>query len=266
MPKPKIVEPDVARQRSRKASRRFAVAGTLLLAFVAVPTATALAQSDFLKKGLDTLMGGESDGGGSLSTQDMAAGLREALRVGSERVVSQVGVADGFNLDPEIHIPLPGSFRQVQSALKNVGLSELADDVELKLNRAAEAAAPEARDLFVQAISEMTLDDAKRIFDGPDDAATRYFKDKMSAPLSDKMAPIVDRSLAEVGALASVDRMMASYQAIPFVPDVKSDLRAYVVEKALDGIFFYVAKEEAAIRNDPAARTTELLKQVFGSS
>ena len=264
MPKPKIVQPEVARQRSRKASRRFAVAGTLLLAFFAIPTATALGQSDFLKKGLDTLMG--DDGGGSLSTQDMAAGLREALRVGSERVVSQVGAADGFNLDPEIHNPLPGAFRQVQSALKNVGLSELADDVELKLNRAAEAAAPEARDLFVQAINEMTLDDAKRIFDGPDDAATRYFKGKMSAPLSDKMAPIVDRSLAEVGALASVDRMMASYQSIPFVPDVKSDLRSYVVEKALDGIFFYVAKEEAAIRNDPAARTTELLKQVFGSS
>ncbi len=265
MPKPEIVEPDVARQRGRKASRGLAVAGTLLLAFVAVPTVTVLGQSDFLKKGLDTLMG-DDDGGGSLSTQDMAAGLREALRVGSERVVSQVGAADGFNLDPEIHIPLPGPYRQVQSALKNVGLSELADDVELKLNRAAEAAAPEARDLFVQAIGEMTLDDAKRIYDGPDDAATQYFKGKMSAPLSDKMAPIVDRSLAEVGALASVDRMMASYQSIPFVPDVKSDLRAYVVEKALDGIFFYVAREEAAIRNDPAARTTELLKQVFGSS
>ena len=225
----------------------------------------AAAQGDLFKKGLETLMGSDADGG-VLGNQDIAAGLREALRVGSEKVVAQVGAADGFNLDPEIHIPLPGAFRQVQSALKTVGLSKLADDVELKLNRAAEAAAPEARDLFVQAIGEMSLDDAKRIFDGPDDAATQYFKGKMSAPLSEKMAPIVDRSLAEVGALASVDRMMESYQTIPFMPDVKSDLRGYVVEKALDGIFFYVAKEEAAIRNDPAARTTELLKQVFGSS
>ncbi len=264
MSKPKIVARRGRDPRGRRSLRRFALAGALLLALVAAPGVTALAQGDFLKKGLETLMSGD-ESGGVLSTQDMAAGLREALRVGSERVVAQVGTADGFNLDPEIHIPLPGAFRDVQSALKTVGLSSLADDVELKLNRAAEAAAPEARDLFVQAISEMTLDDAKRIFDGPDDAATQYFKGKMSAPLSDKMAPIVDRSLADVGALASVDRMMESYKAIPFVPDVKSDLRGYVVEKALDGIFFYVAKEEAAIRNDPAARTTELLQQVFGS-
>ena len=265
MPKPKTAEGDGADRRGRKTTRGIALAGALLLAFNAAPADTASAQSDFLKKGLETLMGGDS-AGGALSNQDMAAGLREALRVGSERVVSRVGTTDGFNLDPEIHIPLPGSFQKVQSALKAVGLSGLADDVELKLNRAAEAAAPEARDLFVQAISEMTLDDAKRIFDGPDDAATQYFKGRMSAPLSDKMAPIVDRSLADVGALASVDRMMESYKAIPFVPDVKSDLRGYVVEKALDGIFFYVAKEEAAIRNDPAARTTELLQKVFGSS
>ena len=265
MPKPKTAEGDGAARRCRKSARGIALAGALLLAFNAAPASMALAQSDFLKKGLETLMG-DDPGAGALSSQDMAAGLREALRVGSERVVSQVGTADGFNLDPEIHIPLPGAFRQVQSALATVGLSSLADDVELKLNRAAEAAAPEARDLFVQAISEMTLDDAQRIFDGPDDAATQYFKGKMSAPLSDKMAPIVDRSLAEVGALASVDRMMESYKAIPFVPDVKSDLRGYVVEKALDGIFFYVAKEEAAIRNNPAARTTELLQQVFGAS
>ena len=111
----------------------------------------------------------------------------------------------------------------------------------------------------------MTLEDVKGIYEGPDDAATQYFKGKMSSPLAGKMRPIVDRSLADVGALASYNRMMESYEAVPFAPDVKSDLTGYVVEKALDGIFYYVAKEEAAIRNNPAARTTELLKKVFGS-
>lgn len=234
-----------------------------LLMLVVLPLGAAQAQSDFLKKGLDSLMGSESSAG-ALSNQDMADGLREALRVGSDKVVSQVGSADGFNSDPDIHIPLPGTLKKVQSALRTVGMSDLADDVELKLNRAAEAAAPEARDLFFQAISDMSLDDVKNIFDGPDDAATQYFKGKMSDPLAGKMSPIVDRSLADVGAIASYDRMMEGYGTIPFAPDVKADLTSYVVEKALDGIFFYVAKEEAAIRNNPAARTTEVLQRVFG--
>jgi hypothetical protein len=133
------------------------------------------------------------------------------------------------------------------------------------LNRAAEAAAPEAKELFWQAISEMTLDDVRRIYDGPDDAATRYFQDKMTPPLAKRMEPVVDRSLADVGAIQSYDNMMGQYESVPFVPDVKADLISYVVEKAMDGLFYYVAKEEAAIRNNPAARTTEILRRVFGA-
>jgi hypothetical protein len=201
----------------------------------------------------------------TLGSDDIAAGLREALKVGSERVVQQVGARDGFNADPQIHIPLPGALQDVQSMLQKIGMAGLADDLELKLNRGAEAAAPEAKALFWQAISEMTLDDAKEIYNGPDDAATQYFKAKMSPPLAERMSPIVDSSLSEVGAVRSYDDMMARYETIPFVPDVKADLTGYVVEKALAGIFFYIAKEEAAIRNDPAARTTELLKKVFGA-
>jgi hypothetical protein len=200
-----------------------------------------------------------------LDSNEIAAGLREALKVGSERVVRQVGARDGFNADPEIHIPLPGALKDVQSMLRNVGMAGLADDLELKLNRGAEAAAPEAKSLFWRAIGEMTLDDAKKIYNGPDDAATQYFKGKMSSPLTKRMSPIVESSLSEVGAIRAYDDMMVRYEAIPFVPDVKADLTGYVVQKALDGIFFYIAKEEAAIRNDPAARTTELLKKVFGA-
>lgn len=232
----------------------------------------AMAQSSFFDKakeaigGLGNLAPGNLSPGAALSTEDIAAGLREALKIGSEKVVKQVGTLDGFNTDPDIHIPLPGALRDVQSTLKKFGMSGLADDLELRLNRGAEAAAPEAKELFFQAISDMTLEDARKILDGPEDAATRYFQGKMSSPLTQRMTPIVDESLSDVGAIASYDKMMGQYDAIPFVPDVKADLTAYVVEKALNGIFYYIAKEEAEIRKNPAARTTELLQRVFGSS
>ncbi len=227
----------------------------------------ALAQGGSIDKAKETLgdYGISPTDREALGSNEIAAGLREALKVGSERVVRQVGAPDGFNADPEIHIRLPGTLQNVQSMLQRVGMAELADDLELKLNRGAEAAAPEAKALFWKAINEMTLDDAKKIYDGPDDAATRYFKGKRSPPRAERMAPIVDSSLSEVGAIRAYDDMMARYEAIPFVPDVKADLTDYVVQKALDGIFFYIAKEEAAIRNDPAARTAELLKKVFGA-
>ena len=111
----------------------------------------------------------------------------------------------------------------------------------------------------------MTLEDVREIYEGPDDAATQYFKGKMTKPLTKRMKPIVDKSLSEVGAVQSYDTMMSRYKAIPLVPDVKANLTNYVVRKGLDGIFYYVAEEEAAIRNNPAARTTELLKKVFGA-
>ncbi len=110
----------------------------------------------------------------------------------------------------------------------------------------------------------MTLEDVEGIYNGPDDAATRYFQGKMTPPLVERMVPVVNESLAEVGAIRSYDEMMGQYKAVPFVPDVKADLTDYVVEQAMDGLFHYVAKEEAAIRNNPAERTTELLKHVFG--
>ncbi len=242
-----------------------------VLAFVALVAVdgTALAQSslfDKAKKSLGTLGDSAPGGVSGLTTDEIAAGLREALRVGTSRVVEQVGTVDGFNGDQNIHIPLPGALQDVQSVLKRVGMADMADDLELKLNRGAEAAAPAAKELFIQAVSEMTLEDVQQIYEGADDAATQYFKSKMSPALAKRMEPIVDDSLADVGAVKSYDAMMSQYKSIPLVPNVKSDLTAYVVEKAMDGIFYYVAKEEAAIRNNPAARTTDLLKKVFGNS
>jgi hypothetical protein len=245
--------------------RRFLFAASGFAAAILLPQG---ARADFFKdagkvlEGVGGLLGG--GGGSALSDAEIGAGLKEALRVGSERVIGQVSALDGFNADPAIHIPLPGALRDVQKVLKTIGLSAMADDLELRMNRGAEVASREAKALFWQSIEEMTLDDVRKIFTGPDDAATQYFRGKMSAPLTQRMTPLVEESLAEVGAVRSYDSMMAQYKTIPFVPDAKADLTSYVVEKGLDGIFLYIAKEEAAIRNNPAARTTDLLKKVFG--
>lgn len=240
----------------------------------ALPISQSAAQSDWLKKGKDLLdssgvTSGSGDSGaaalGGLSNSEITDGLREALKVGSQRVVDQVGQTDGYNADSSIHLPLPDSLKKVQSALELAGLSSMLDDLELRLNRAAEAAAPKAKALFLNAIEEMTLEDAQKIYNGPEDAATRYFQGKMSAPLAKEMEPIVNESLSEVGAIQSYDNVMGEYRSIPFVPDAKADLTDYVVEKGMDGIFFYLAKEEAAIRKDPLKRSTALLQKVFGA-
>ena len=206
---------------------------------------------------------GVSSSVSNLTDSEITSGLKEALHVSSGIVVKQLGATDGFNADPNIHIPLPDELQTMQSALKSIGMSGLLDDLETRLNRAAETATPKAKQLFYNAINEMSLDDARGILEGPDNAATQYFKSKMTPGLIKEFTPIVDESLADVGAIESYDRAVSSYKNIPLVPDVKADLSSYVVEKGMDGIFYYLAQEEAKIRQDPAARTTEILKKVF---
>ncbi len=241
------------------------------LATKIVPFALALAliaasgsgSAQWLDK-LKDVLGGDDEKEQSLSNDDIGGGLKEALRVGTENVVGSLGQTDGFNLDPQIHIPLPGQLDQVKNILGKVGMDSLLTDLELRLNRAAEIATPKAKELFFGAINDMTLDDVMGIYNGPDDAATKYFKSKMSGPLAIEMKPVVDASLADVGAVKSYDAVMENYNAVPFVPKVDADLSDYVVQKGMDGIFYYLAMEEAAIREDPAKRTTDLLKRVFG--
>ncbi|MDD9904399.1 MAG: DUF4197 domain-containing protein [Rhodospirillaceae bacterium] len=230
------------------------------------------AAQSWLEKGKSLLEGatkaapsGSTGGVSGLATDEIIAGLKEALKVGTERVVGTVGRENGFNNNSEIHIPLPDTLAKVQSTLRSVGASGLADDLELKLNRAAEAATPRAKEVFWNAITDMSLDDAKRIYEGPKDAATQYFKGKMSGPLTDSMRPVVDSTLSEVGAIQAYDSMMGQYKAVPFVPDVKADLTTHVLERALDALFLYLAREEAAIRENPVKRSTALLQKVFGA-
>tara|TARA_R110002126_G_scaffold25508_12_gene87166 strand:- start:2002 stop:2769 length:768 start_codon:yes stop_codon:yes gene_type:complete len=209
--------------------------------------------------------GSASPAAASLSQSQIIKGLKEALRVGAERVVAQLGAPDGFNADPAIHIPLPGSLKNAQSMLRKAGLSSLADDVELKINRAAEEATPKAKELLWKAVEGMTVDDAKAIYNGPEDAATQYFRRVTGNDLKSTITPVMERALNEVGAVTSYDTLISKYKALPFVPDVKSDLKEHATTKALDGIFHYLASEEASIRADPAARTTDILKTVFGA-
>ncbi|MCG8618253.1 MAG: DUF4197 domain-containing protein [Desulfobacterales bacterium] len=238
------------------------------------PGMSALAGTDWLNQGtklLDSLNSGSSNGGGNnaigsvagLSTADITAGLKQALEKGAVAVVNQLSTQNGFNLDKNIHIPLPDSLASVKSLLTSAGFGGLADDVELKLNRAAEAATPKAKALFLDAITQMSFEDAKSILNGADDAATQYFKEKMSPGLAAAMKPVVDNTLAQVGAVQAYDAMIGQYKSLPFVPDVKANLTTHAVQKAMDGIFYYLAQEEKAIRQDPAKRTTELLQKVF---
>jgi hypothetical protein len=210
---------------------------------------------------------GASSGGGlgsALSTGEISGGLKDALRIATDRTVSTVGKTDGYYGDPAIKIPLPGSLKLVQQGLSMAGYGSLTDDLQLKINRAAEAAAPQAKDVFVESIQQMSLDDARGILNGPDDAATQYFKKTMSNPLKDRMRPIVSDQLSQVGAVKSLDAVMGQAASVPGVPTPTSSLTDFTLDGALSGIFHYLAAEEKAIRQNPAARSTELLKKVFG--
>ena len=233
----------------------------IIIIFLSITTVNA----GWLDK-LKDVIGSDSDNSSSsaLSDSDIAGALKDALTVGSENVVSQLSAPGGFNADPEIHIPLPDSLKTVQETMNKFGMGSALNNLELKLNEAAETATEKAKPLFIDAIKQLTWDDVKNILNGPDDAATQYFKGKMSAPLSDEMRPVVETSLNEVGAIKSYDNVMGKYKKLPLVPDVQADLTQHVLDKGLDGIFYYLALEEGKIRNDPAKRTTDLLKKVFG--
>lgn len=211
------------------------------------------------------LEGGGGANSGPLSVDEITRGLKEALVTGSGAVVNQLGQTDGFSADPTIRIPLPSSLQKAREIASKVGLEGSFDDLELKLNRAAEEATPKARELFFGAIRSMSVDDAKGILQGPDNAATEYFRGKTGDSLREQMRPIVDQALAQVGAVSSFNQLLDRYNKIPLAPKVDADLTGHVVEQGSEGIFYYLAEEEKAIRENPLKRTSDILKRVFGS-
>jgi len=234
---------------------------------IALLVLTACTETAWQQAGRDVLAQLNGTGGTApLSLTEIDAGLREALRVGSERVVTQVGRPDGFYADAAIHIPLPKKLADARDFAARFGLARAFNDIELKLNRAAEKAAPKAKALFWKAIGELRMQDVRQILDGPEDAATRYFEGKMTPELARTLRPVINQSLDEVGAIRSFNRALADYNALPFAPRIEADLSGYVVERSMAGIFHYLAREEAAIRHDPLKRTSERLRRVFGAS
>lgn len=194
----------------------------------------------------------------------VAAGLREALQIGSERTANRVGRLDGYLANEMIRIGLPDSMRSAASRLRQVGLGRQVDQLEVAMNRAAEAAAEEAVGLFREAISGMQPADVMAVFRGGDDAATRYLRGQSEPRLRQRYQPIVRHHLNQVQGLDTYREIAERWNRLPMVDPLEVDLEAHVTDRALDGLFKILADEERRIRTDPVARTTALLREVFG--
>ena len=201
----------------------------------------------------------------SLSTTEIASGLKEALNKGVETGTSKLSAVDGFFKDAAIKILLPPEALKVEKTLRSAGLDKPVDEAILSMNRAAEDAAKSAAPIFLNAIKQMSINDAVGILKGGDSAATSYLKAKSTTALTEAFKPIISTSLDKVDATKYWNTVFTTYNKMPFATSkVNPDLTAYVTEKALAGIFHEIALQETQIRQNPAARTTDLLKKVFG--
>ncbi len=227
-----------------------------LLFFFAKP---AEAQFDGILKGLGTIFRG------GLSDAKIGSGLQEALKIGTENAVGQTSATDGFFLNQAIKILMPKPLQSIEQPLRFIGYGPKIDEFVLGMNRAAEKAVPFAKNIFWDAIGQMTFDDAKKILNGGDTAATDYFREKTSGKLHTAFRPSVEDVMNQVGVTRQYNDLIGRYKNIPFTQNVVFDVNQYVTEKATDGLFFVVGQEEKKIRTNPAARVTDLLKEVFGS-
>ncbi len=197
-----------------------------------------------------------------MSTTKIASGLKEALTLGTGNAVAATGKPDGFLKNEAIKILLPDKLRTVGKGARLLGMGSQVDELEVGMNRAAEQATPRAKKIFLNAISKMTFDDARKILSGGDTAAAEYFKQKTTSELTTAFQPIVHESLANVGVIQQYNALKQS--SLGGSLGQGFDLDKYVVGKTLDGLFYMLAQQETKIRKDPAARTTSLLKDVFG--
>lgn len=200
-----------------------------------------------------------------LTTTEVAQGLKEALIKGISKGSDLVSQVDGYFKNPEIKIPFPPEVKKVEERLRQIGLGNEVDKFVLTLNRGAEDAAREAKPIFIEAIRSMTIEDAWAILRGEDDAATQYLKRTTSGLLKEKFKPVIQNSLNKVNATKYYSDIVTRYNQIPLVQKVNPDLDDYATDKAIEGLFLMIAKEEKNIRENPVARTTELLKKVFGA-
>ncbi len=201
----------------------------------------------------------------SLTSGDRISGLREALTQGAKVAVDQLGRPDGFLGNPEVKIPLPKTLQKADKAMRMLGLRKQSEELVVSMNRAAEAAMPEAKAVLVDAVKKMTVQDAASILSGPEDAATQYFKRTSTPQLREKLLPIIQRTTGKVGVAQKYNSLAGRLGDAGLVKPEKSSIESYVTSKALDGLFLMIAKEEAAIRKNPLGQASSILKKVFGA-
>lgn len=198
------------------------------------------------------------------SENRIIAGLKEALTIGTGNAINLTGRLDGFFRNAAIKILIPRQLNTLARGLRAVGMGDKVDEFEMSMNRAAEKAAPQARKIFVNAIKQMTFNDARRILTGGDTAATEFFREKTSDDIARAMRPIIGKAMNDVGATRQYKDLVDQFRMIPFARTQSLDIDDYVVDKTLDGIFYMVGEEEKKIRKNPAARVTSILREVFG--
>lgn len=234
----------------------------IILALTIILGACTSAQINQTMGDVNKTLGG---GGASLTTAEVAEGLKEALIKGISNGSDLVSQVDGYLKNPEIKIPFPPDVKRVEDKLRQIGLGSEVDKFIMTLNHGAEDAAKEAKPIFITAIKSMTVQDAWGILKGQNDAATQYLKRTTSAQLKEKFKPVIQNSLNKVNATKYYRDIITRYNQIPLVTKANPDLDDYATDRAIEGLFLMIAKEEKNIRANPGARTTELLKRVFAA-
>jgi hypothetical protein len=199
-----------------------------------------------------------------VTQQEAGSGLKETLNHAATAAVSRLGAKDGFLKNPKVHIPLPDGLKQAESAMKLMGKGDDFERLEVSINRAAEAAMPEAKQLLINAVKGMSVQDAKGILTGGDDAVTKFFRSKTEQSLSQKFLPIVKDATDKVGLAQQYNKLADQAASFGVVKKEDSKIENYVTRKALDGLFLIIAEEEKAIRKDPVGTGSALLKKIFG--
>jgi hypothetical protein len=233
----------------------------LLIALLVVAHLNTFGQLDELINDAKKAVGAPK----SLTKEEVANGLKEALVNGITKGTDLTSKMDGYFKNPEIKIPFPKDVKKVENKLRQLGMGSEVDRFVLTLNRGAEEAAKEAKPIFISAIKQMSIDDAFAVLKGQPDAATQFLKRTTSAQLKEKFKPVVQANLDKVNATKYYGDLITNYNRIPFISKVNPNLNDYATDMAIQGLFTMIAKEEKSIRQDPVARTSELLKKVFGS-
>ena len=200
-----------------------------------------------------------------ISGQEAGGGLKEALTQGAGKAVDLLGRSDGFLKNPKVKIPLPESMQNVEGLMRSLGMGKQADELINAMNRAAEAAVPQAKTLLVNSIKQMSVQDAKGILSGGDDSATQYFRRTTSAPLAEKFKPVVKKAMAKVKLAEKYDQLAGKAAKLGLVREQDAQLENYVTQKTLDGLYLMIAEEEKAIRENPVGAAGNLAKKVFGA-